>query len=154
MRLRVLSGLLALGVVTCGGEKESGAPGSPPQPASAPAGTAAAGPMVEVKMTRNGATQVAFEPSVLRIEPGTTVRFINVSGGTHNITFYPDSIPDGAAAALKAGMPNLMGDLTGPFLTTSNETYDVSFARAPTGTYKGYCMLHAALGMKITIEVG
>ena len=87
------------------------------------------------------------------VKSGTTVRFINVSGGPHNITFYPDSIPAGAAAALKAWMPNPMGDLTGPFLTKPNETYDVSFAGAPTGTYKGYCIPHVALGMKITIKV-
>jgi plastocyanin len=104
-------------------------------------------------MTGNGTTQAAFEPSRLSIKPGSTVRFINVSGGPHNVTFYPDSIPAGAAAALKRGMPNAMSDLSGPFLTKPNETYDVSFAGAPTGTYKGYCIPHVALGMRVTITV-
>ena len=61
--------------------------------------------------------------------------------------------PKGAADALKKGMPNPMGDLIGPFLTQPNEKYDVSFAGAPTGLYKGYCMPHVALGMRIAITV-
>lgn len=156
--MRIVTVTLTLGVLACGGEKKSAAPlpqspsaqpGAAPQPATVPAG-----PVVEVKMTGNGTTQAAFEPGVLSITPGTTVRFINVSGGPHDIAFYPDSIPAGAAAALKGGMPNAMADLMGPFLTKPNETYDVSFAGAPPGTYKGYCVPHVALGMKITIRVG
>jgi len=50
-------------------------------------------------------------------------------------------------------MANAMSDLTGPFLMQPNEKYDVSFAGAPAGTYKGYCMPHVAFGMKITIKV-
>jgi plastocyanin len=134
--MRLMGGALALGILACGGEK-----------------SAAAAPIVEVKMTGNGTTQAAFQPSVLSIKSGTIVRFITVSGGPHNVTFDPDSIPAGAAAALRAGMPNTMGDLTGPFLTKPNETYDLSFAGAPAGTYKGYCMPHVALGMTIAIKV-
>jgi plastocyanin len=104
-------------------------------------------------MTGNGTSQAAFGPNKLTIKTGTTVRFINVSGGPHNVAFYADSIPKGAADALKKGMPNPMGDLTGPFMTQPNEKYDVSFAGAPAGTYRGYCMPHVALGMHITITV-
>jgi len=81
------------------------------------------------------------------------VRFINVSGGPHNVAFYPDSVPKGGVDVLKKGMPNPMGDLTGPFLTQPNEKYDVSFAGAAAGVYKGYCMPHIALGMHIGITV-
>jgi plastocyanin len=104
-------------------------------------------------MTGNGSTRAAYEPNNLTIAPGTTVRFINVSGGPHNITFWPDSVPSGGAAALQGGMKNTMDNLSGPFLTQANETYDVSFANAPKGTYKGYCTPHLTLGMKITIKV-
>ena len=175
MRLTALTTILALGAVACGGEKKSeasqaqaappaaaGAPvteAAPAAPAaSAPANTGAAaeqhkGPVVEVKMTGNGTTQAAFDPATVTIKPGTTVRFINVSGGPHNVAFYADSVPKGATDALKKGMPNPMGDLIGPFLTQPNEKYDVSFAGAPAGTYKAYCMPHVALGMKMTITV-
>ena len=111
------------------------------------------GPVVEVKMTGNGSTRAAYEPSTLTIAPGTTVRFINVSGGPHNIAFWQDSVPAGGAAALNTNMKNTVDNLSGPFLTNANETYDVSFANAPQGTYKGFCTPHLTLGMKIAITV-
>ncbi len=172
MRLTALTTILALGAVACGGEKKPGAsqaqaaapaatssvPVTAAAPAPAPANAAPAaeqqkGPVVEVKMTGNATTQAAFDPVKLTIKPGTTVRFTNVSGGPHNVAFDADSIPKGATDALKKGMPNPMGDLIGPFLTQPNEKYDVSFAGAPAGTYKAYCMPHVALGMKMTITV-
>lgn len=151
MRLTVISAIVALGALACAKEKKP-EEAQPPagQPAAAPA---AAGPVVEVKMTGNGSTVGLFEPATLTIAPGTTVRFINVSGGPHNIAFWGDSIPAGAAAILNANMPNRMDNLSGPFATQPNETYDVSFANAPTGTYKGYCLPHLALGMRIKITV-
>jgi len=106
-----------------------------------------------VKMTGNGSTKAAFEPNSITIPVGATVRFTNVSGGPHNITFWPDSVPAGGAAALNSGMKNTVDNLSGPFLTQPNETYDVSFANAPKGAYKGYCTPHLTLGMKIAIRV-
>ncbi len=149
--------VMLLGVVLgCGGRTQSAARAistsagtsiAPPSSLMAPA------PVVNVRMTGNGSTRAAYEPSTLTIKSGTIVRFINASGGPHNVTFYADSIPPGAAAALRAGMPNPMSDLTGPLLTTPNQTYDVSFKGAPAGTYEVYCLPHLALGMKITIRV-
>ena len=159
MRLTLLTTLVAFGAVACGGEKKadaSQAQAATPAPAAATPAAPAAEPaaaVVEVKMTGNGTTKAAFEPATLTIKRGTTVRFLNVSGGPHNVAFYGDSIPKGAAEALKKGMPNPMGDLMGPFLTQPNEKYDVSFAGAPAGTYRGFCMPHVALGMHITITV-
>jgi plastocyanin len=165
MRLTLLTTLVAFGAIACGSEKkpataqaEAATPATPATtatPAPTPAAPAAepAGSVVEVKMTGDGTTKAAFEPATLTIKPGTTVRFINVSGGPHNIAFFADSIPKGGAEALKKGMANAMSDLTGPFLTQPNEKYDISFAGAPAGTYKGYCMPHVAFNMKIAIKV-
>ena len=169
MRLTLLTTLVAFGAIACGGDKKA-APGqaeaaTPATPATSattspngaasatPAAEPAGGAVVEVKMTGDGTTKASFAPATLTIKAGTTVRFMNVSGGPHNIAFFSDSIPKGGADALKKGMANAMSDLTGPFLTQPNEKYDVSFAGAPAGTYKGYCMPHVALGMKITIKV-
>ncbi|HEV8265906.1 MAG TPA: plastocyanin/azurin family copper-binding protein [Gemmatimonadales bacterium] len=151
MRCTLLTTIVALGALACGGEKQA----DQTQTAGAPAGgtPAPAGPVVEVKMTGNGSTVAAFEPRTLTIAPGTTVRFINVSGGPHNVAFWGDSIPAGAAAVLTAAMANTIDNMSGPFLTQANEAYDVSFANAPTGMYKGYCVPHLALGMKIAITV-
>ena len=127
----------------CRGEKKA-----------APVATAPpSGPVFEVKMTGNGTNKAAFEPATLTIPVGATVRFINASGGPHNIAFWPDSIPAGGAAALRKGMPNPLTDLTGPFQTKQDEPYDVSFAGAPPGIYKGYCQPHTSLSMVITITV-
>lgn len=162
MRLTLLATIVALGAVACGGEKKpeaSQAAAATPSTSAAPAPAPAAeqtpdqAKVVEVKMTGDGTTKAAFEPATLTIKPGTTIRFINVSGGPHNVAFYGDSIPKGAADALKKGMPNPMADLIGPFLTQPNEKYDVSFAGAPTGKYRSYCLPHIALGMVMTITV-
>src|SRR3989441_8440066 len=138
MRLTLLTTLVAFGAVACGGEKKadaSQAQAATPAPAAAtPAAPAApAAAVVEVKMTGNGTTKAAFEPATLTIAPGTTVRFINVSGGPHDVAFYADSIPKGAADVLKKGMPNQMMDLASPFLQQPNEKYDVSFGCCRNG---------------------
>ena len=151
MRFALLTTVVAIGALACGKGDQTQTQGAPP---AAPAGAAAAtGPVVEVKMTGNGSTTAAYEPSSLRIAPGTTVRFINVSGGPHNIAFWQDSVPASGAAVLNANMTNTVDNLSGPFLTNANESYDVSFANAPRGTYKGFCTPHLMLGMKIAITV-
>jgi plastocyanin len=158
MRFALLTTVVAIGALACGGKKGDQTQNQQSAPPAAPAagnaaGNAASGPVVEVKMTGNGSTRAAFEPSSLKIAPGTTVRFINVSGGPHNIAFWQDSVPSGGAAALNANMKNTVDNLSGPFLTNANETYDVSFANAPKGSYKGFCTPHQTLGMKIAITV-
>ncbi len=152
MRFALLTTVVAIGALACG--KSGDQNQTQAAPPAAPAGASAAtGPVVEVKMTGNGSTRAAYEPSTLTIAPGTTVRFINVSGGPHNIAFWQDSVPASGAAALNANMTNTVDNLSGPFLTSPNETYDVSFANTPAGTYKGYCTPHLTLGMKLTITV-
>lgn len=150
MRFTLLTTVVALGALACGGEKQASQTPAAGQPAATPAAT---GPVVEVKMTGNGTNVASFEPKALTIAPGTTVRFINVSGGMHNIAFWGDSVPAGGAAALAAGMANTIDNMQGAFLMNANDTYEVSFANAPKGVYKGYCVPHVALGMKIAITV-
>lgn len=156
MRFALLTSVVAIGAFAACGKKgdQAQTPAANPPAAGAAAGEAApAGPVVEVKMTGNGSTKAGFEPNSVTVPAGGTIRFINVAGGPHNITFWADSIPSGAAAALNANMKNTVDNLSGPFLTQPNETYDVSFANAPKGTYKGYCTPHLTLGMRITIKV-
>jgi plastocyanin len=94
-----------------------------------------------------------FVPDQLTIKSGDVVRYHNVSGGPHNVSFWPDSIPGGAADALKAGMPDQMAPLEGSLLTEPNGVYTVNFANAPAGEYKFYCLPHLALGMKGKLTV-
>lgn len=82
MKSRVALATLAGGLIACGGSKRAAALQSPtdtPKTTVIPAALAA--PVVEVRMTGNGTTTAANVPSRLTIKPGTTVRFINASGG-------------------------------------------------------------------------
>jgi plastocyanin len=126
----------------------SAAPGA--APAAAPA--AATGATHDVQMLGD-ATGYKFNPASITIKRGDAVRWTMVSGGPHNTTFWADSIPSGAQATLAANMPTPMAPLTGPLLMNPNQTYTVSFANVPAGTYKYYCTPHLALGMKGVIQV-
>jgi plastocyanin len=150
MRVSRIGALVALGALACGGgERQAEQAAAGGQPAVTPA----PGAVVEVRMTGNGTNVAAFEPAAITIAPGTTLRFINVSGGPHNVAFWADSIPAGAAAVLNAAMPDRLSDLSSRFATAPNEVLDISFAGAPTGAYKAYCLPHLAMGMKMTITV-
>lgn len=149
--------IAALGVVAlaCGGGEQAGQQG---QQAASPAGgqpagaASATGTVHEVKMElRDG--KYIYDPVQLTIRVGDTVRWINVSGGPHNVSFYQNQIPAGAADVLNAAMPARMGPLSGPLLSDSLATYQVSFAGAPAGSYGYYCIPHEALGMKASLTI-
>jgi plastocyanin len=146
MRLTWIGIVLALGALACG-EKKAEQAGQPEMSAAQPAGA-----VVEIKMVGSG-NSFRYEPATFTVPAGGTVRFINIEGGPHNVAFYADSIPSGAADQLNAAMPNRMDNLSGPFLVTVNDHYDVSFAGLSAGDYKGFCTPHVALGMKFTATV-
>ena len=95
-----------------------------------------------------------FDPAELTIKSGDVINFHNKTGGPHNVSFWADSIPAGGADVLKKAMPDQMAPLEGPLLTEPEGVYSVSFAGAPKGDYKFYCLPHLALGMhgKITVQ--
>ncbi len=114
--------------------------------------TAAAAKTVEVQMIGD-ASGYRFAPAKLTIQRGDRVKFTLVSGPPHNVVFWTDSIPKGAAARLGKAMVNTVGPLTGPFLMNAGESYLVSFEGLPAGKYRYYCAPHLALGMVATIDV-
>ena len=107
---------------------------------------------VEVQMIGD-ATGYRFAPATVTIQRGDKVRFTLVSGPPHNVVFWSDSIPKGAAAVLAKGMPQTVDKLTSPFFLKTGDSYVVSFAGAPAGRYRYYCTPHLALGMTATIVV-
>jgi plastocyanin len=125
---------------------------------AAPAGGAAAaaapitGKTVDVKMIGD-AQGYRFDPATITVKVGDGIKFTNVTGGPHNVTFWADSIPAGTAAQLGANMPNTTSPLTGPLLINANDSYTVSFAGLKAGSYHIYCTPHLALGMKGVITV-
>jgi plastocyanin len=156
MRVTSMAAGLALLAAACGGgeqkageEQQTTATPEQQAPAAAPA---AGGATHDVNMVLEGSSY-KYVPEQLTIKSGDQVRFINVSGGPHNVSFWADSIPSGAADPLKAGMPDQMAPLEGQLLTEPNAVYTVNFANVPTGEYKYYCLPHLALGMKAKITV-
>jgi plastocyanin len=175
-QMRIGTFVLALAALAaCGGEKQStdsaamaaaggaSAASTSPAPGTTPAATPGTTPSAAAAAAATGATHDVqmvgdatgyhFNPATLTIKRGDAVRWTNVSGGPHNVTFWPDSIPAGAQAQLSANMPGTTAPLTGPLMLTPNQTYTVSFANVPAGTYKYYCTPHLALGMKAVIQV-
>jgi len=159
MRVTSMVAGLALVLAACGGEKKADdqatTTAAPEQPAAAPAAgaPAAGGASHDVNMVLDGSTY-KFDPSELTIKAGDVVNFHNKSGGPHNVSFWADSIPAGAADALKGSMPDQMAPLEGPLLTEQDAVYKVAFTGTPAGEYKFYCLPHLALGMhgKITVQ--
>ncbi len=158
MRVTSMLAGLAFVVAACGGgenkTEDQQTTGTPDQaaPAADAAAPAGGGTTHDVNMVLEGSSY-KYVPDQLTIKAGDVVKFHNVSGGPHNVSFWGDSIPAGAADALKAGMPDQMAPLEGSLLTEPNGVYTVNFAKAPAGEYKYYCLPHLALGMKGKLTV-
>ena len=159
MRMTSMAAGLAVVLAACGGEKKTeqpaaggdsaGAPAAAPAPAATPAAT---GKTHDVNMVLDG-SKYKYDPDNLTVQSGDVVRYHNKSGGPHNVSFWPDSVPKGAADVLTKNMPNQMAPLQGPLLTEPDAVYEVSFAGAPKGDYHVYCLPHLALGMKGKLTV-
>jgi len=158
MRVTSMLAGLAFVLTACGGgeqkadDQQTTATPDQAAPAAGDAAPAAGGTTHDVNMVLEGSSY-KYVPDQLTIKSGDVVRFHNVSGGPHNVSFWTDSIPGGAADALKAGMPDQMAPLEGSLLTEVNAIYTVNFANAPAGEYKFYCLPHLALGMKGKLTV-
>ena len=151
--MRKLSVAASMGMVlaACGGGEKPAA--QPETPAPAPAAAApAGGASHDVNMVQEG-TSYHYAPAELTIKVGDKIVYHNVSGGPHNVQFWADSIPAGAAEPLGAGMPDQMSPLAGPLVVDPNATYTVTFNNTPAGEYKFYCLPHTANKMmgKVTV---
>jgi pseudoazurin len=91
---------------------------------------------VEVKMLNKGAEGLmVFEPSLVRIEPGDTVKFV-ATDKSHNAESIKNMLPEGAS----------------PFAGKMNADVTVIFDKA--GVYGVKCMPHYAMGMVALVVVG
>jgi plastocyanin len=103
----------------------------------------AAAPSVhEVRMTSR------FVPRETSARVGDTLRFINETGGPHNIQFFVDSMPDAARALLERAMPGeKIGPLSSPLMLDENDRYEIAIPALPPGRYPFVCLPHFASGM-------
>lgn len=93
-----------------------------------------------VKMITENGKQI-FDPVKLTIQVGDTVEWLAVSG-SHNVAFWADSVPKGAAELLKKAMPETTKELTGPRKPKKGDKYVMVFAGMPKGEYEYYCTPH------------
>ena len=97
---------------------------------------AAAAAEIEVRMLDKGTEGVmVFEPSLVKIEPGDTVKFVSVNKG-HN------------AETIKGMLP---ADAT-PFVGKLSQDLEVKFDKP--GVYGVKCLPHYGMGMVALIVVG
>jgi plastocyanin len=159
MRIFSMVAGLAIVLAACGGENKGAEQqaGSEQQAApdqgGAPAATTptAAGATHDVNMVLEGSSY-KYVPDQLTIKPNDLVRYHNKSGGPHNVAFWADSIPSGAASAIV--VPEPMAPLSSKLVVAPDEVIEVKFNNAPAGEYKYYCTPHLALGMvaKLTVQ--
>jgi plastocyanin len=153
MRMTSVLAGLAIVVVACGGEKSTPegqqATTTPDQQQPAPTG-GGAGKTHDVNMVLDGSSY-KYIPDQLTIGPNDLIRYHNKSGGPHNVAFWADSIPQGAASAI--AVPEPMAPLSSKLVVTPDEIIEVKFNNAPKGEYIYYCTPHLALGMKAKLTV-
>jgi pseudoazurin len=92
---------------------------------------------IEVKMLNKGADggAMVFEPALVKIKPGDTIRFVATDKG-HNAETIKGMLPDGAV----------------PFTGKNGEDVNVTFDQ--TGVYGVKCLPHYGMGMVALVVVG
>ena len=86
-----------------------------------------------------------FLPAETIARAGDTLRFINGTGGPHNVQFDGDSIPGGSRLLLDRAMGGeKIGPLSSPLLVNEQEVYEFIVPALPPGRYPFVCLPHAA----------
>ncbi len=152
--MRKFMATVGLAVMACGGGGDAEAAQSAAEAPAADASVAGgAGTVHEVQMVLTDAGEYRYIPDELTIKVGDTVRWINASGGPHNVQFKSGEVPDGAEAVLNAAMANRIGPMNGELLMAPNAVYEISFEGAPEGEYPYVCTPHEMLGMVATLTI-
>jgi len=92
-----------------------------------------------------------YVPNEITVGPNDLLRYHNKSGGPHNVAFWEDSIPKGAASHIT--VPDPMAPLSSKLVVAPDEIIEVKLNDAPAGVYKYHCTPHLALGMVAKLEV-
>jgi plastocyanin len=108
--------------------------------------TAASAEGKTVEVTMKQSPKSRFDPDVVNIAVGDTVKWTNPAFVTHSVTFDPSMAATAGHVVLPAGVA--------PF-DSGNIEEDGTFSHAFTvkGTYKYICKFHEAMGMTGTVVV-
>ena len=155
LAVALLSGVVLLGA--CGGGESpatdtttTAAPVTP-----APTGALTMAPITGTTHVVNmvgDATGYRFEPANITVKAGDGIKFVNVSGGPHNVAFDAATIPADQKDQLFANMPGSM-DGSSPMFVTPNEEWTLSLGNIKPGKYPFNCTPHLAMNMKGEITV-
>ena len=85
-----------------------------------------------------------FEPALIRVAVGDTVRFVNGPGGPHNVQFLPESTTVAARELLNRAMKDRIGPLASPLFMIEGDTYEIVVPPLPLGRYPFLCNPHWA----------
>jgi plastocyanin len=124
-------------------------------PATTPA--AATGTMAPITGTTHEVKMVGdtkgfrFEPSTITIKAGDGIKFLNMGGGPHNVSFDPATVPADVKAQLNANFGadhDPQSDLASKLTSvTAGDAITISFANIKPGTYDIFCLPHKMMGM-------
>jgi plastocyanin len=153
----------AVMLAACGGSESAPADTAATTPPATPSATtpavtssATAAPITgtthEVSMVGDD-KGYRFEPATLTVKAGDGIKFVNTSGGPHNIAFDAATTPEDVKAQLIANIPNGTADMSSPMMTAPNETWTVSMGNVKPGTYTLICTPHLAMGMRMEVIV-
>ena len=99
--------------------------------------------VVQLVVRNDPSVPFAFEPSVVQVQRGDTIRFTETANAVHNVRF----IKQASGAKLGAAA-------VGPFLSKVGDTYSLVIDRRfADGKYEYVCDPHQMLGMKGTMVV-
>ena len=155
----------ALVLGACGGgdtaaTNDTAAATATPDAGAAPAGaagTATAAPVTgeihEVRMIGD-AQGFRFEPATVNAKVGDGIKYIMVSGAPHNVAF--ENVTDATAKAqIDANIPaaEKMSELQTRYYQNAGEEVTISMANVPAGSYSVLCVPHAAMNMRMTINL-
>lgn len=90
-----------------------------------------------------------FDPAIIEAHAGDSLRFVNGTGGPHNVEFVVDSIAAPMRALLERAMPGeKIGPLSGPLLISTGETYAFRIPDLEPGRYPFVCLPHMTNNMR------
>ena len=99
--------------------------------------------VVRLVLRNDPAVPFAFEPGVVHVERGDTVRFVEAANAVHNVRFVSQ------APGAKLGAAAV-----GPFLAKVGDAYTLAIdGRFALGSYQYVCEPHQMIGMKGTMIV-
>lgn len=85
----------------------------------------------------------SYTPETVTAKAGDVLIFRGAEGENHAVSFERSISPE-ARRALNSAMPNRVGDLAGPLITSGREYRITVPASLPAGRYRFFCLPHRA----------